>query len=104
MAQFLSIFRPKAAESRQNRRSVHPDVVFQVLQAAFVVVDQGVRIFPVREADQVAVPGFVETHDPGQACHLGHFQQGMVVILGRTDLQILQNQDLTFPAQNAAQL
>ena len=52
MAQFLSIFRPKAAESRQNRRSVHPDVVFQVLQAAFVVVDQGVRIFPVREADQ----------------------------------------------------
>ena len=63
-----------------------PNIVFQIPQPSLIVIYQSLNIFPLREGHQIAVPSFMKADDSGKPCHLGHFQQGVVVILGGTDI------------------
>ena len=63
-----------------------PNIVFQIPQPSLIVIYQSLNIFPLWEGHQIAVPGLMKTDDSRKPCHLGHFQQGVVVILGGTDI------------------
>ena len=65
-----------------------PNIVFQIPQQSLIVVYQSLNIFPLREGHQIAIPGLMKTDDSRKLGHLGHFQQGVVVIFGSTDVQI----------------
>lgn len=58
----------------------------QIPQPSLIVIYQSLNIFPLREGHQIAVPSLMKTNDSRKPCHLGHFQQGVVVILGGTDI------------------
>ena len=68
--------------------SVHPNIIFQIPQPTFIIVDEGFGVFAIRESYQLAVTGFVKADDSGKPGHLGHFQQSVVIILGGADIQI----------------
>ena len=67
---------------------VHTNVVFQIAQPTFIIVDESLSIFTIRESYQIAVPCLVKADDSGKSSHLRHFQQGVVVIFGGADVQV----------------
>lgn len=67
---------------------VHPNVVFQIAQPTFIIIDESLSIFAIRESYQIAVPCLVKADDSGKSSHLRHFQQGVVVIFGGADVQV----------------
>src|SRR5699024_9314671 len=79
--------RPRRAEPLPAV-SVHPDIVFQVLEAGLVIFHQPRGILPVGEGEQVVVPRRMEPHDAGQPRHLGHLEQRVVVIVPGRDQYI----------------
>ena len=67
---------------------MHPNVVFQIAQPTFIIVDESLSIFAIRESYQIAVPCLVKADDSGKSSHLRHFQPGVVVIFGGADVQV----------------
>ena len=69
------------ARLRVSGSLVLPDIVFQITQTRFVVVNKRLRVFCIREADDIAILGFVKTDKVRQPCHLRNLDQGVVIIL-----------------------
>ena len=46
--------------------SVHPNIIFQIPQPTFIIVDEGFGVFAIRESYQIAVTGFVKADDSGK--------------------------------------
>src|SRR5699024_12742805 len=93
--------RPRGAEPLPAV-SVHPDIVFQVLEAGLVIFHQPRGILPVGEGEQVVVPRRMDPHDAGQARHLRHFEQRMVVIVPGRDQYIHGKPSSAAPCAPAA--
>ena len=69
------------ARLRVSGSLVLPNIVFQITQTRFVVVNKRLRVFCIREADNIAFLGFVKTDKARQPCHLRNLDQGVVIIL-----------------------
>ena len=55
-----------------------PDIVFQITQTRFVILDKRLRVFCIGEADNIAVLGFVKADKTRKPCHLRNLDQGVV--------------------------
>ena len=64
-----------------QQQLVLPDIVFQITQTRFVVVNKRLRVFCIRKADNIAVLGFMKADKARKPCHLRNLDQGVVIIL-----------------------
>jgi hypothetical protein len=64
-----------------NGSLVLPDIVFQITQTRFVVINKRLRVFCIRKADNIAVLGFMKADKARKPCHLCNLDQGVVIIL-----------------------
>ena len=69
------------ARLRISGSLVLPDIVFQITQTRFVVVNKRLRVFCIGKADNIAVLGFMTADKTRKPCHLRNLDQGMVIIL-----------------------
>ena len=66
---------------KNEKQLVLPDIVFQITQTRFVILDKRLRVFCIRKADNIAILGFVKADKARKPCHLRNLDQGVVIIL-----------------------
>ena len=64
-----------------QQQLVLPDIVFQITQTRFVVINKRLRVFCIGKADNIAVLGFMKADKARKPCHLRNLDQGVVIIL-----------------------
>ena len=61
-----------------QQQLVLPDIVFQITQTRFVVINKRLRVFCIGKADNIAVLGFVKADNARKPSHLRNLDQGVV--------------------------